>query len=151
MKTRIKAVLFVVCICMIISSAVVLATPGDDSDPLITLSYITDVLMPDIESRISQSGGQGGGSDSFSLVNVEENYMIIGQEGTEFVVRSGTGRILATKQGGIADLTDGTDLMEGRAIPLNHHLLVPRADGRGMVFTSNGIVMVKGAYRIMRY
>ncbi len=160
MKRKLKAVLILTAICIVISSVMALATAGDNNDPLITLSYITDVLIPDIDSRISQKvdvsvseaiqSQPAGESGSFVLVNVEKNYKIIGEEGTEFVLRSGKGTIIATSQGGVADLTAGGDLPDKTEIPLNHHLLVPRSDSRGMSFTTDAIVLVKGAYKVSR-
>ena len=163
LKKKLKTVLIVTAICALISTVMAYASPGDSNDPLVTLSYITDVLMPDIDSRIEQkvSGAVNSSStppsastqtsgDSFTLVNVKANYKLIGGEGTEFVLRSGKGIIVATNQGGVADLTAGIDLSNGTPIPVNHHLLSPRNDSRGMKFTSDAIVLVKGAYSVSK-
>ncbi len=157
MKRKLRTVLIITAICMLVTTVAAFATAGDEGDPLITLSYITDVLLPDIDSRIDKkvdtsvneamSNGEGS---SFVLVNVDKNQKIIGDEGTEFLLRAGDGTIIATSQGGVADLTDGVDLSNGTQVPLNHHLLVPRNDQRGMAFTTDAIVMVKGTYQISK-
>ena len=159
---RTKVILILTLIMMAVSVVVAFAAPGDSSDPLITLSYITETLVPEIDSKIDQEvikrvdtamknhNSNEDGSSAFVLVNVKANQKIIGDEGTEFVVRTGDGTILATKNGGVADLTIGTDLPNGNAIPLNHHLLSPRDDSRGLHFSTNGIVMVKGKYTIKK-
>ena len=143
MKRRFKSVLIFTLICIIFSTIVAFATAGDSNDPLVTLSYITDVLMPNINGRIDQN-------TTFRLVNVKAGYKIIGEEGTEFVLRSGTATIIATSSGGVADLTDGIDLPSGSKVTKNHHMLIPRSDNRGMVFTVDGIVMARGNYTVSK-
>lgn len=160
MKRKFKSVLIFTAICIVLSTVVAFATPGDNNDPLVTLSYITDVLIPDLDSRIDKEvenkvaeaiqSQPSGESSSFVLVNVKAGNKIIGGEGTEFILRSGTGNIIATTSGGVADLTDGVDLANGTEVPKNHHMLIPRNDNRGMVFTMDGIVMVKGKYKISK-
>ena len=160
MKRKFKSVLIFTAICIVFSTVVAFATAGDNNDPLVTLSYITDVLIPDLDSRIDKkvdsavseavANKPSGESSSFDLVNVKAGNKIIGGEGTEFILRSGAGNIIATTSGGVADLTDGVDLANGTEVPKNHHMLIPRNDSRGMVFTTDGIVMVKGKYKISK-
>jgi len=160
-----KAALIFSVVCILISTVIAFAAPGDDSDPLVTLSYITDVLLPDIDSRIdrkvntavneamqgnSVSNPSAEGGETFVLVNIEKGYSLIGEEGTEMVVRAGSGTVIATSQGGLADLTSGVDLADGSVIPLNHHLLVPRSDSRGLDFDEKAIVLIKGAYKVTK-
>ena len=160
MKRKLKSVLIFTAICVVLSTVVAFATAGDNNDPLVSLSYITDVLIPDLDSRIDREvdakvaeaiqSRPSGESSSFVLVNVKAGNKIIGGEGTEFILRSGTGTIISTAQGGVADLTAGVDLANGTEVPKNHHMLIPRNDSRGMVFTMDGIVMVKGTYKISK-
>ena len=168
---RIQIVISLTIALFVASAIIVFAAPGDSNDPLVTLSYITETLMPQIDQKIdakldqkisekineelagytpsSPQGSSGGsGAESFILVNVRKNQRIIGGEGTEFVVRSGQGTIIATESGGIADLSAGCDLPNGSNAPLNHHLLVPRNDSRGIKFTTNAIVLIKGTYTV---
>ena len=172
---RIQVVISLIVILIIASAIIAFAAPGDSNDPLVTLSYITETLMPQIDQKINASidsrldskisekideelagftpsssqGTSGGASaESFILVNVRKNQRIIGGEGTEFVVRSGSGVVIATSNGGIADLSAGYDLANGTDVPLNHHLLVPRNDSRGIKFNTNSIVLIKGTYTV---
>ncbi len=163
MNAKLKKVLAILIVSAILSTVMAYAAPGDNNDPLVTLSYITDVLMPELESQISRKvesevksamsdveAGTGASSDGFALVNINSDYSIIGDEGTEIVVRSGAGKIVATSQGGVADLTAGVDLADSTDVPLNHHLLIPRSDKRGIKFSSDAIVLVKGTYSVSR-
>ena len=109
------------------------ASPGDSSDPIITLSYIEDILK---------------GQLSFKVVNLDKGDVLIGDQGAELVLRMGSAKIIATEKGGLADLTDGYDLANGTAMPSNHHLVVPVDDGRGIEAQNTVIVLVKGDYKI---
>lgn len=109
------------------------ADPGDSTDPIITLSYIEDVLK---------------GQLSFKVVNLKKGDVLIGEAGTEVVLRMGSAKIIATEKGGLADLTSGHDLADGTAMPSNHHLIIPVDDGRGIEAQSTVIVLVKGDYTI---
>lgn len=157
LSNRHKFMLLVIVVSIIISAIVAFAAPGDSDDPLVTLSYITDTLMPDIEQQIddkiseavssgSPSGSAGG---TYSLVNIKANHTVIGGEGTEFILRMGSGTIVATENGGVADLTAGVDLPHGTAIPANHMLVAPKNDSRGLKLDRDAIVLIKGTYTVI--
>jgi len=159
---RTKRLFVLTLVVFVVSAVISFAAPGDSNDPLVTLSYITNTLMPSVETKIDQKVDAkidaalknfkpettAAPSDKFILLNVKKNQVIYGDEGTEFVIRSGSGVIIATSNGGIADLTAGVDLPNGTDFPLNHHLLCPRNDSRGIQFKTNGIVLVKGNYTV---
>lgn len=148
MKISKKAILIFSIICILMSSAIVLASPGDSSDPLVTLTYITDVLLPDVDARIERKVNEVQ-SSTFKLINVDAGDVIYGEMGTELMVRSGGATIIAGKNGGgIADLTSGSDLAGDTYVSLNHHLLIPRSDSRGLYFVTDSIIMVKGKYSL---
>lgn len=157
LANRHKFMLLVIGVSIIISTIVAFAAPGDSDDPLVTLSYITDTLMPDIEKRIdakvSEAVASGGNITSsgatYSLVNIKANHTVIGGEGTEFILRMGSGTIVATENGGVADLTAGVDLANGTAIPANHMLVAPKDDSRGLKLDRDAIVLIKGTYTVI--
>lgn len=131
-KRLISIAVVVVLICAA-ATYIAYANAGTEEDPVVTLSYIEDVLKKEM---------------SFKVVEVAAGKSIIGDAGTEMVLRMGKGTIIATSKGGVADLTAGTDLSNGSVIPSNHYLLVPYGDGRGLSVDSDSLVMVKGAYEI---
>ena len=110
-----------------------LANPGDSSDPIITLSYVEDVVKKEL---------------SFQVVNMKNGDVLIGEAGTEIILRMGTAEVIATQKGGLADLTSGTDLANGTNTPANHHLVIPVDDGRGIKAKDKVIVMVKGDFEL---
>lgn len=132
-------------------------TPGTTDDPVVTKSYV------DQQIQQALNGGGGGntnptnptqpsqGADEVKNVALKPGKILIADAGTEFIVRSGNAVIYTEVASGVADLTDGKDLLNGETAPKNHLLSFPR-DGRGIQVkegqTSNLIVMVRGGYTI---
>lgn len=131
--------------------------PGTTDDPVVTKSYV------DQQIQQALNGGGGGstnptnptppsqGADEVKNVTLKPGKLLIADAGTEFIVRSGIAVIYTEVASGVADLTDGKDLLNGQAAPKNHLLSFPR-EGRGIQVKegqqSNLIVMVRGGYTI---
>jgi hypothetical protein len=103
--------------------------PGSDADPLVSKSYVDQY---------------------FGLVVVE---LSAGQRleaagGTELILRSGQARTIASSAGGLANVTVGKDLVQNERVPVNHLLIVPRSDGRGILAETKVFVMVRGPYTV---
>ncbi len=130
---RLIGMLVVVVFVCAAATYIAYANAGSEEDPVVTLSYINDVFKKEM---------------TFKVVEVANGKTIIGDAGTEMVLRMGRGTIVATQKGGVADLSSGADLSNGTQIPPNHHLLVPVNDGRGLKVAANSLVLVKGAYEI---
>ena len=122
------------------------ADPGSSDDPLVTLSYINDVLMPQVKSYVDSKATSSGGG--FEIVNLKGGQTVIASASTEMILRMGSAQIVATQKGGVADVTQGFDLQNGAVMPANHLLIVPLDDGRGAQMLSDGIIMIKGTYAI---
>ena len=133
MKKMLITLLVVAMLFGTVGAVTLFATPGDGADPIITLSYIENVLK---------------GQLSFKVVNMTNGQSLTGKAGTEIVLRMGNAKVFTTAKGGVADLTAGKDLFNTVAVPANHHLVVPVADGRGIKAYGNVIVLVKGDYTI---
>ncbi len=119
------------------------AAPGDESDPVVTQSYLNGTFLDKVKGLAS-----GGSGESFKVVDVAAGKKLICGAGTELILRKGSGVVIATEKGGIANVTASVDLPSGEAVPANSLLIVPLDDGRGFVATSDVIVMVKGSYEI---
>ncbi|NLB81134.1 MAG: hypothetical protein GX800_05910 [Clostridiaceae bacterium] len=139
-----KRMIFLIVVVLIaISTQYILATPGDENDPIITLSYIKQVLIPSITDQIEKST-----APKFEVVDVAAGKNVICEAGTEFILRKGSANIIATQKGGIANVTSGVDLQHGVPIPPNSLLIVPLSDGRGLTALDDIILMIKGKYTI---
>jgi len=104
--------------------------PGSEEDPVVSKSYVD-------------------GRTAFSAVELADGQKLIGTGGTEIILRSGEAAAIDNGVNGISDLTAGSDLMSGDAVGLNHLLMVPRADGRGITALTDAWVMVRGEYEIL--
>jgi len=92
-----------------------------------------------------------GASEALEIVTVKPGQQLIGSTGTEFIVRSGKAVIISEGTNGVADLTDGVDLINGQAAPMNHLLTIPK-EGRGIQVVEGNkyslTVMVRGGYTL---
>lgn len=127
----------------------VFAAPGTDDDPLVSLSYITDTVIPELKAYVDQKAGSGSeASDTFNVVDVKKGQTIMTGKGCEMILRMGSATVIASKSGGLSDVTAGYDLSDGTEMPSNHLLISPLEDGRGVKVTQNGKIMIKGKYTI---
>ncbi len=54
MLLRVLAAVIAVGLCVVVYVVAAQSTPGSSSDPLVTLSYVTNVLTPQLESYVDQ-------------------------------------------------------------------------------------------------
>ena len=148
-----KFIALTVTAALAVSAVYAFAAPGTNDDPLVSLSYITDTLIPElheyVDAKISKIGNTSTGTQgSFKVVDVKKGQMIKCGDGCEMILRMGTGTIVASAKGGISDVTAGFDLGQDIAMPANHLLIAPLGDGRGVRMTTDGKVMIKGTYTL---
>ena len=88
----------------------------------------------------------------FQVVKAVNGQRLICGASTELILRSGSAITIAGVDGdGLADLTSGETLWGNDDVPLQHHLLVSRDDGRGLLITdaeADTYIMVKGDYTL---
>ena len=150
-----KILVSILCI-LIFCMPALAADPGSSDDPLVTLSYVNDVLIPQMKSYVDASLSSldvgssplGEASSNYNIVNVSKGQTVIGSKSCHMIMRMGDGIIVATQKGGIADVTDGIDLSNGAVVPANHLLIVPVDDGRGIKMNTDGILMISGSYSV---
>lgn len=135
--------------------------PGSKEDPIVTRSYVekrVEQLKYYIDQKIEELKGNAGGGNSspvmenpgssFVVLQLEKNQRLVCGAGTEVILRSGEALAVASESGGVSDVTAGKDLKMGESVSLNHLLIIPRDDGRGIKAKTSIYVMVKGSYRI---
>lgn len=150
--------------------------PGSAEDPLVTKSYVDER----IQALRSELGGSAKTvpqeqvavpsssipskptapetstpttSDSFkyNVLKLQKGQKLLGGDGTEIIVRTGKAVAIGNAGGnGLPDVTSGVDVKDGVEVKLNHLLLVPSKDGRGIRIIGEGdtYVMVRGAFEI---
>jgi hypothetical protein len=121
--------------------------PGSIDDPLVTKSYVDQLLA---------GGGAGGGSGAAAgikteVVIINPGEVLLAKAGTQFVLRAGKGVAYSSDANGISDVTDGKDILSGQPVANNHLLIFPR-DGRGVMPDPKAnaplTVLVMGNYEI---
>ncbi|MBF8983386.1 hypothetical protein IZY60_07540 [Lutibacter sp. B2] len=131
--------------------------PGSENDPIVTQKYVekrNTQLKYYIDQKIEEVAKKTGSEQvqvfpKFEIIEVHKGQKIIGEASTEMIIRSGKVEAIASEAGGIADLISGKDLNTGENVPLNHLLLLPRGDGRGInVLVDKTFILIKGSYEI---
>ncbi|MGI6358009.1 MAG: hypothetical protein ACOX2K_04855 [Bacillota bacterium] len=126
-------------------------SPGSNQDPLVSKSYVDQAvatLEQAMAALLDQGVEQQSEGVSLQVVVVPAGQKLIASQGTEFILRSGSGKIIASAAGGVPDLSAAVDLQQGVEIPKNHLLLFPKNDGRGFLATTELIVMVRGQWEL---
>ena len=125
---------------LLVTFAVVAATPGSEEDPLISKSYLEGTFAQWVQSVVDAKP-----TPVFEVLSFKKGQTVTFTAGTELVLRMGKATVVATDKGGLADVTDGVDLQNGVAFPSNHQLIVPVGDGRGLKAEEDILIMVKGS------
>lgn len=167
-----KTIIFVLIFALLLS-VVIFASPGDTSDPIVVLSYLNQRLnslindykldtiksmqakIDSLESKLSSSGNNTSGDNSsssreFAIVKINKGEKLIAQSGTEFILRGGEAYIIGSDLGGISDVTVGYDFTTDMKVRDNHYMIVPRSDGRGVYTKDYALLMIRGAYEIVK-
>jgi hypothetical protein len=143
----------------------VLATstdPGSENDPVVTLSYVESRLaeiVSDFQEKLDSvdlnTGNPSSPSETqasesgFEAIMIPSGSLVYFAGNTQVILRSGAMTAIANSSGnGLADLTVGNDLKTGDAVKMNHLLLVPRNDGRGVSVSIDSWMMIKGNYTL---
>ncbi len=165
-----------------------------DDDPLITLSYLEQVVVPALKEELidfigeslidgkssqneevqsekepqkdnkeesvneTQSEGEiqsettSASIGTYTLLELTKGQEITAESICEFIVRPGSKVIAVSpfEAQGIADITNGIEVLDGDEISINAYCLIPRGgDGRGMKIESeSAYIMIRGEYTI---
>ena len=153
---------------------------NSEEDPLVSLSYIEKIIMPKINTQLTELKNEiaklkgepvapptsatataTGTAEpeaevyNYEVIKLTKGQTLLATTTLDIVVRSGDVVAVSPFTGdikqGLNDYTDGTELLNGAAVPVNHFILVPRGnDGRGIKVTSDAdtYVIVRGGYKI---
>jgi hypothetical protein len=83
----------------------------------------------------------------FAHVRGLNGQTLIIENGTEIILRSGAAVVVAGPNG-LTDATAGADILNGETVRRNHMIIAPATDGRGIRFTADSWIMVRGAYTL---
>ena len=143
-------------ICSTVVALILCCSVGADTDtqndPLVTKSYVDQIVAAQVKEQVEEAvvalDIPQETSGSFIVLQVTKGSRIYGDEGTEFILRSGEAYATAGTNGPMIDVTAGIDLAEDMPLNKNHLLLCPRNDGRSIVAQSDIYIMIKGNYEL---
>ncbi len=164
---------------LLITTVYATGTAGSSEDPLVTKSYvdtkisfalssisngtsgntsISDTAKKDLIETVTKNvlaiidantSDSQATSQSYVPVQLQSGEILVGDEGTEIILRSGSALSYVNAANGIINATMGGEYMDGATIPKNNILIVPRNDGRGVrAINGSAWFIVKGGYTI---
>jgi hypothetical protein len=95
----------------------------------------------------NRDGASGKNTDAYEIIFMETGKLLFADAGAQIILRGGSATAISGVNG-LCDVTSGVDVLNGMDIPLNHLLIVPASDGRGLTVTRDAYLMLKGTYRI---
>ena len=145
------------CLC----GGAVLAAGGDESDPLVTLSYLTQTVTPNIlkqaqlnpaiadyKMAVEGGGASGGTSASYSVVTLTSGQTLALGVGCEVMLRVGTATLAANTDPGLIDVSTGGTLNNGGALTANHLYMATIADRTVQATAATVKLLVRGEYTV---
>jgi hypothetical protein len=161
------------CTAFAVSFSLYADSPSDltKNDPLVTLSYVEKVreelkneIINELTAKIEDIKSSEQPAETidtppnfgYKIVELTQGQTLFAGDSCEIIVRTGSAFVVVTDVAniknliGISDLTDGKDLLNSAQIPLNHYIIIPRGDGRGIGVTSaTAFIMIRGEYTIV--
>lgn len=150
-------VMLIVAIAMLAGVAVYAVTNyGSASDPLVTASYLRDVVQPTMmdqyQSALNSAVGTAetrfsdelsSAASTYQTVTLSAGQTLRGGAGTEVLLRSGS----AVASAVLTDSTAGSTLAAGGSLTANHLYFV-QTDGVAVRTEAGATLMVRGGYSI---
>lgn len=177
--TMLKWVCGILALAAALTVTVFAAAYDSSEDPIISLSYLTEVFRPSIvkdyeakiaalEARIDTLSA-GGNTETtppvqepeptpaqentaFEVVQMKYGDCLFAEGAVEIMLRAGAAVCIAPDAAqGLSDYTEGKEIYNGEALTKNHMCLIPRGDGRGIMATAESVyIMVRGEYNLVK-
>lgn len=149
------------------AGAALAAGGGSQSDPLVTLSYLTQTVQPDIlrqveerantrqadlmtqfEHRLDQLQGGTGGSATYTLVTLSSGDRLELEVGCELMLRVGSAAVNSATEPALIDMTTGGTLANGGSLVQNHLYMATIPDRTLTASAGTVKLLVRGGYSI---
>lgn len=161
----------------VLTAATVCAYAYDGTqDPLISLSYLLkfkqesvdpeisalNARIAELESKLNAALAGGVVTSSvqtptvaspeaeYTVVQVNAGTTVLAASPCDIMLRAGTAVAVSPHAAqGLSDYTDGAELLDGQPLTVNHMILIPRDDGRGIRITSDtAYIIIRGRYTL---
>ena len=151
-------------------SGAALAAGGDAEDPLVSLSYLNETVIPKILAQVEEYTAQhrqeleesfqqaleerpGGGDEvskaQFQLLTLTQGEQLRLDLGCEVMLRIGSAAVTADSAPALVDSTDGSTLGSGASLTTNH-LYLTTIEGRILTAQAGTVkLLVRGACEVL--
>ena len=123
---------------------------GTKDDPLITKSYLDEVLTPELMAEFNAQLGAADGDTgaAFEVVTLSKGQTLSCQVGCEIMLRIGTASASGPDSPVLVDTTSGTTLEDGGALVKNHLYMVTIVNN-GLTASADATkVLISGSYTV---
>ena len=161
---------------LVLGTGTSLAAVGDENDPLISLSYLQQTVLPniltqvetntlqqqqqlsaDLSAQISQYktdiqalvSSDSTGSDSYTLVTLSKGQTLYLNVGCEMMLRVGSATVNAATSPALIDVTTGGTINNGTALTKNHLYMSTIPDRTLTPDTDTVKLLMRGSYSIV--
>ncbi len=153
----------------VLCAGAALAAGGDESDPLVTLSYLNETALPQVIAQVEkdlepkreelakqfddklaqyQHSEAPSGGASYTLVTLNRGQALKPAVGCELLLRVGTMTVSADGNPALIDVTTGGTLNKDASLEKNH-LYMATIEGRTVRAGADTVkVLVRGTYTV---
>lgn len=135
----------------LVVAAIAAGTQGSQSNPLVTLSYLNEKVLPDILKQVDQKVEEGtrelreqlkeSSRASFQAAEAAKGQTVTLAAGTQLILRSGA----ASCADGLIDLTTGEALWGELAL---NHLYIASGDSLKVTVGEKSAFLILGTYTV---
>jgi len=178
-QPKLKYISGILVLAAVLAVTVLAASYDSSEDPIVSLSYLTQVFRPSIEKdyeekiaaleaqieALSSSTVPSTPADpetepetsvpvsiTYEVLELKYGDCLFAAGAVDIMLRAGSAVCIAPDAGqGISDYTAGAEIYNGEALTKNHMCLIPRGDGRGIMATAQSVyIMVRGDYSLVK-
>jgi len=131
-------------------------TKDSSDDPLVSLSYVNEVLKPQIIEEVLSSVKSGGtySGSTYCDITAKSGKMIMLGANCEFIYRGGGAVIITTspKTGdGVSDMSMGNEYFSGKPLEFGHVYYASDSDAEKYILITGNIAYftIRGVYEIV--
>ncbi len=127
---------------------------GSENDPLITKSYLTKILLPqlqedfqdELDAAVAEIEREGSGE--FTVITLSKGQTVKCGVGCEVMLRIGSAEAVGDNAPAMVNTTTAESIFKGYKLEVNNLYLVT-IDGNGFKATANNTkLLIKGDYKI---
>ena len=161
-----------------LGAGVVLAANGDQNDPLVTMSYLDETVIPEVVAKVEENtkvrqqelstqlaaqiakyqqeieaaggsaGSAGSGSVSYTLVTMTSGQTMALEVGCEVLLRVGSATVQSNTSPALIDISTGGTVNSGASLTKNHLYMSTIPDRTLKAAASDVKLLVRGGWSV---